>query len=101
MPLALLGICDRTVEAPIPLASPYRRVWRKVLEHPKTLGEHLRRVRIDRKMSVVQTAHTLDVVYQTVVKWEHNLTPIGAMSRSQVISFIGYDPEAVDGKLNA
>ena len=99
-PLALLGICDRTIEAPIPLASTYRRVWRKVPECPKTLGEHLRRVRIDRKMTIVQVAHVLGVAYQTVEKWEHNRTRIGSESRRKIIAFIGYDTEAVDGKPN-
>jgi hypothetical protein len=98
--LALLGICERTVLAEIPLASPYRRLWRKVPEHPKTLGEHLRRVRIDRKMTNVQAAHILGVTYQTVEKWEHNRTLIGPCSRPKVIAFIGYDPEVESSKYN-
>ena len=77
----------------IPVASPYRRLWRKVPEHPQTLGEHLRRVRIDRKMTNVQVAHILGVAYQTVEKWEHNRTLIGPTSRPKVIAFIGYDPD--------
>ena len=71
-PCALLGICKRTVLAALPVASPYRRLWRKVPENPKTLGEHLRKARINRKMTNVQVAHILEVAYQTVEKWEHN-----------------------------
>ena len=99
-PLALLGICDRVIEAPIPLASPYRRLWRKVPEHPKTLGEHLRRVRIDRKMTNIQVAHVLGVAYQTVERWEHNRVPISPKSRLKIVAFIGYDPQAATGESN-
>ena len=91
---ALLGICSRTIVASIPVASPHRRLWRKVSEHPKTLGEHLRKARIDRKMTVVQTAHVLGVAYQTVEKWEHNRKPVGPKSQSKLIAFLGYDPAA-------
>ena len=59
----------------------------------KTLGEHLRRVRIDRKLTNVQVAHLLGVAYQTVEKWEHNRATIGPQSRPKVIAFIGYNPE--------
>ena len=92
--MALLGICQRTIVASIPVASSYCRLWRKVSEHPQTLGEHLRKARIDRRMTVVQTAHVLGVAYQTVEKWEHNRKPVGPKSQSNVIAFIGYDPEA-------
>ena len=86
--------------ASIPVASPYRRLRRKVSEHPQTLGEHLRKARIDRRLTVVQTAHLLGVAYQTVEKWEHNRTPIGLASRGKVIAFIGHDPEADTVKSN-
>src|SRR6266513_2194358 len=45
--LVLLGICDRVIRATIPKASAYRRLWRGVSEAPKTLGEQLRRKRVD------------------------------------------------------
>ena len=70
----------------------YRRRLRQVPEHPRTLGEHLRRARVDRKMTNVEVAHILGVAYQTVEKWEHNRTAIGPESRPKVIAFLGYDP---------
>ena len=82
------------------MVSVYRRHLRQVPEHPRTLGEHLRRARIDRKMTNVEVAHILGVAYQTVEKWEHNRTLIGPMSRPKVVAFIGYDPEADDPKPN-
>lgn len=68
-------------------------MWRKIQDPPRTLGEHLRRVRIDRKMTNVEAARILGVAYQTVEKWEHNRIAIGSNSRPKVIAFIGYDPE--------
>ena len=71
-----------------------------VSEHPKTLGEHLRRVRLDRKLTNIQVAHALGVVYQTVERWEHNRTRISREFRAKIIAFIGYDPEALTGESN-
>ncbi len=97
---ALLGICDRTVEVSFPNFSLHQRLKRAVADEPKTLGEHLRRVRIDRKMTNVQVAHSLRVAYQTVEKWEHNRKIIGPKSRPKVVAFIGYDPDAPAGDFN-
>jgi len=72
----LLGICQRQVTASFPKAS---RHWRKVKHAPKvanTLGDHLRLARIDRGLKQTEVAEMLGVVYQTVVKWENNMTPI-------------------------
>ncbi len=69
--------------------------------HPQTLGEHLRLARIDRGLNQVKVAALLGVVYQTVVKWEHNLIPIGPKSRARLVVFLGYDPAALDAKPTA
>jgi len=63
-----------------------------VPEHPLTLGEHLRRKRVDMGLTIVQAAHLLGVVYQTVEKWEHNRTPISSKNRAKLLCFLGYDP---------
>jgi DNA-binding transcriptional regulator YiaG len=91
---ALLGICHRTVEVCFPSFSMHQRLRRGVATEPKTLGEHLRRVRIDRRLTNVQVAHVLGVAYQTVEKWEHNRAEVGPNSRAKVIAFIEYDPLA-------
>ncbi len=73
---------------------------RGVAQPPQTLGEHLRRVRIDRKLTNLEVAHILGVAYQTLEKWEHNRTSIGPQSRPKVVAFIGYDPEVNGSKSN-
>ena len=97
-PLALLGICDRKTVAHFPSISVYRRSLKRASATPQTLGEHLRLARIDRDLKQTEVAELVDVVYQTVVKWEHNLVPIGPRSRPRVIAFLGYDPDAPNVK---
>ena len=43
-------------------------------------------------MTIVEAARVFGVAYQTVEKWEHNRTHIGAHSRPKVVAYIGYDP---------
>ncbi len=38
---------------------------RGIAAPPQTLGEHLRRVRIDRKLTLVEAAHILRIAYTT------------------------------------
>ena len=90
--LALLGICDRVSRAKIPKASVYRRLWRGAAEAPETLGEHLRRKRVDMGLTQAQLAQTLEVGWQSVQRWEHNHRPIRPSSRAKVVAFLGYDP---------
>jgi transcriptional regulator with XRE-family HTH domain len=93
VPLALLGICDRVNRVKIPTSSVYRRLQLGVAGTPETLGEHLRRVRVDRGLTNVQTALMLGVAYQTVERWEHNRRAISAKNRSKVLAFLGFDPD--------
>jgi DNA-binding XRE family transcriptional regulator len=48
--------------------------------------------RIDRGLKQTELSEMLGVVYQTIVKWENNMTPIGPQSQPRVIAFLGYDP---------
>jgi DNA-binding transcriptional regulator YiaG len=85
---------------PFPSFSVHQRSKRGVTGESKTLGEHLRRARIDRKLTNVQVAHILGVAYQTVEKWEHNRVTIGSKSRPKVRAFIDSDPQATTGFSN-
>ena len=80
---ALLGFCDRVIRVEIPRASVHRRVWRKAVAEPKTIGEHLRRKRVDMGLTNVQVAQILGVCYQTVERWEHDRCPMTAHAQSE------------------
>lgn len=88
---ALLGICERTILAPFPELSVYWRKRKGAPANPRTLGDHLRLVRIDRRMTNVQEARLLGVTYQTVEKLEHNRVPISEKMRATIVAFIGCD----------
>ena len=62
-------------------------------EQPMTIGEHLRKKRVDSGLTNMQVAQTLGVCCQTVERWEHNRTAIPPKSRAKIVAFIGYDPE--------
>jgi DNA-binding transcriptional regulator YiaG len=91
-PCALLGICDRKLQAPIPAFSPYRRLSKGAAAEPKTLGENLRRKRMDRGLTHMQVAAMLGVTYQTVERWEHNRNPISVKNQEKILAFLGNNP---------
>ena len=91
-PLGLLGICHRRLVVNIPQISLHRRRLRGVLDAPKTLGEHLRRKRVDMGLGNVQVAEIMGVAYQTIERWEHNRRPITPKNQETIVRFLGYDP---------
>ena len=93
MPLALLGICDRRIVASFSGFSVYRRTLKKVTEHPQTLGEHLRRKRVDAGMTHLELSEFFGVAYQTVERWEHDRVAVSGRHRTKIVAFLGYDPD--------
>jgi transcriptional regulator with XRE-family HTH domain len=59
---------------------------------PRTLGEHLRRFRLRRKLSQTAAARALEVNPSTILNWEkgHTRPPVEAMPA--LFQFLGYDP---------
>ncbi len=90
--LGLLGICHRRLVVNIPQISLHRRMLRGALNDPKTLGEHLRRKRVDMALGHVQVAEIMGVAYQTIQRWECNRRPITPNNQKKIIQFLGYDP---------
>ena len=60
--------------------------------HPKTLGDHLRKVRLERGLSQDQVARELGVSIATIFNWEANQTRVQTRFMPQVVAFLGYDP---------
>jgi transcriptional regulator with XRE-family HTH domain len=59
---------------------------------PRTLGEHVRRHRLELKLSQREAASQLGVNPWTVLNWEkgHTEPPIAALPA--IVRFLGYDP---------
>lgn len=59
---------------------------------PKTLGEHLRKRRLDLGLRQEDVAPLLGVKTATVTKWESGLNPVSGAYLRVLIRFLGYDP---------
>lgn len=63
---------------------------------PKTIGDHLMRVRLERKLTLKQVAAVIGVSFESVNFWERNLHYPTEWRRDRVVAFIGFDPELAD-----
>ena len=59
---------------------------------PRTLGEHFRRRRLERKLTQEQAARLLRVTAWTVFNWEKGRTQPPIESMPALVQFLGYDP---------
>jgi transcriptional regulator with XRE-family HTH domain len=66
-------------------------------ETPQTLGEHIKRCRILRRLTQKQVAQLLGVSPFTVFNWEKNKTIPPAHTVSAIHRFLGYDPSQGPG----
>ena len=59
---------------------------------PRTLGEHLKRCRLQRKLNQTGAARVVGVNPSTILNWEngHSEPPVEAMPA--LLGFLGYDP---------
>ena len=62
--------------------------------NPKTLGEHLRKKRIDLSLSMTQLAKLLGlgITDTAIEKWEKNQNRPTEFHRGRIIEFLGFDP---------
>jgi len=61
-----------------------------------TLGDHLRKVRLDRGLLQEEVARELGVSLGTVVNWEQNHTEVATRFLPRVVAFLGFDPRPAD-----
>ena len=66
---------------------------------PKTLGDHLRKVRMDRGLRHDEVARELGVSRATLFNWEGNHTRVQTRFMPQVVAFLGYDPREEAGQI--
>lgn len=63
----------------------------------KTLGDHLRKARLDRRLFQTDVARLLNVTADTVTGWELNRHNPPARYAKQIIDFLGYQPFVFEG----
>jgi transcriptional regulator with XRE-family HTH domain len=75
--------------------SPHFRQLRRYPAHPKTLGEHLRKKRIDMGLSMPKLAKLLgnSITDTAIEKWEKNQNRPTEHHRARIVEFLGFDPE--------
>jgi transcriptional regulator with XRE-family HTH domain len=61
-------------------------------KHLKTLGDHLRKNRLDKKLLQREVGRQLGVEKDTVTNWETNRTSPSLSHIPKIIKFIGYIP---------
>ncbi len=73
---------------------PPPRAYPRVL---RTLGDHLKKVRLDRGLGQDQVARDLGVAVTTLINWEMNHTRVQTRFIPRVVAFLGYDPRGTPG----
>jgi DNA-binding transcriptional regulator YiaG len=58
----------------------------------KTIGDHLRKVRLDRQLSQNQVSTILGVSMETVANWELKRSKPRILYQSRIYEFIGFVP---------
>jgi len=85
-----LHFCDVTLSAKKPLSEVYPKT-------PETIGDHLRKKRLDLKLFQKNVAMTIGVDTLTVCNWENNLTTSRLRLLPKVFAFLGYNPVEIKG----
>lgn len=67
--------------------------------HPKTLGEHIRKQRLDLGLRQRTLAERLGVRTETLAMWERGQAGPLARHYGAIVRFLGYDPEPEDWSL--
>ncbi len=80
-----LPCCQITLKAQKPLPSAYPQT-------PKTLGDHLRKRRLDLKLLQKEVAQNLGVGESSVYNWENNLTKPALKYIPKIIELLKYVP---------
>src|SRR2546426_8683450 len=89
-----MGNCHRRIATRRPASSRHFRGLRNYPANPKTLGEHLRKKRIDLSLSMTQLAKLLGfgITDTAIEKWEKNQNRPTESHRCRIIEFLGFDP---------
>jgi DNA-binding transcriptional regulator YiaG len=89
-----LGIDQRTIHIQRSLSSLHFRALRRYPTNPQSLGEHLRKKRIDMQLSMTQLADVLGlgITDSAIEKWEKNQNRPSAYHKQRIEQFLGLTP---------
>lgn len=83
----MLPFCHLELSAPIPHPRGYP-------ENPKTLGEHIKRRRLDLGLLQREAAQQVGASHASLVNWEKGWREPELRFMPAIIHFLGYDPTA-------
>jgi DNA-binding transcriptional regulator YiaG len=88
--LRLLTLGDRTIRHDKPLKSRHFQQLRLYPTNPQTLGEHLRKKRIDMQLSMTKLAELLGlgITDTAIEKWEKNQNRPTEPYRTKILEFL-------------
>jgi transcriptional regulator with XRE-family HTH domain len=81
----VVGFCHLTLSVPKPLPPEYPKELR-------TIGDHLRKARLNRGLLQKEVAETLGVEVNTVVGWEIGRAQPKVSYLPRITAFLGYEP---------
>ena len=84
-----LPFCSLTLTAKKPSKGPL---------NPKSLGDHIKKRRLELGLYQAQVAKILDVTESTVMNWEKNRSNPTLRPMPKIIEFLGYNPIANEPK---
>ena len=84
-----MPFCKAVLRAPRPPAPGYMR-------NPRTLGEHIRKRRLDLGLTQKELASALGVDQWTVINWEVRGRTPAPQVMPRVVQFLGYLPDGAN-----
>ena len=94
----------RSLIPALPFCHVVLRQKRQSTEYPITinsLGDHLKKRRLDLGLQMEQTASRLGCHPASVANWERNRTTPGIAHLPRVLGFLGYDPRPIEANIGA
>ena len=85
--MAALPFCHSEIRAPKPKPTAYPSTI-------STLGDHIRKRRLDLKLLQKQAATRIGVHELTITNWERNATVPAVRNIPAIIRFLGHDPQS-------
>lgn len=93
--MATLPIFGATIRAPLRCLGPHEKHLKGYPEAPKTLGEHLRKRRLDLRRTQEQTAAHFGISPTAYHGWEADRNTPNIAKWPEVVRFLGYDPSPI------